>query len=295
MVQHWNLFAECPLECGPTFEHFAFGDPCILGIDEAGRGPVLGPMVYACAVSPISKAENLKCLGVDDSKVLNETKREKIFNEMSTDSTTQKVVSFAYRVLSARLISAAMFRRNKYTLNDLSHESAIELIRCALDRGINISEVYVDTVGPKASYQEKLKRHFPGISITVSEKADSLFPIVSAASIVAKVTRDGLLKEWKFEEDGIVVPPEGFGSGYPGDPDTKKFLKVAVDPVFGYPSLVRFSWKTAELALEKLAVQCEWVTEPDSIRKSLIHTKKPVPPKRCSFFTDRYISNVVEF
>uniref|UniRef100_A0A915AQX6 Ribonuclease n=1 Tax=Parascaris univalens TaxID=6257 RepID=A0A915AQX6_PARUN len=241
-----------------SFANFASGRPCVLGIDEAGRGPVLGPMVYACAVSPVDAAEQLKELGVDDSKALNEERRTQIFENMNNKETATKVVSYAYRVLSARLISAEMLRRCKYSLNELSHMSAISLIKCALENGINVTEIYVDTVGPKSTYQTKLQAHFPNISITVTEKADSLFPVVGAASIAAKVTRDGLLRDWIFVEGDVSVPEGGYGSGYPGDPNTRKFLLTSVDPVFGYSSLVRFSWKTAEKILEKSSFPCKW-------------------------------------
>lgn len=82
------------------------------------------------------------------------------------------------------------------------------------------TQVYVDTVGPPETYQTKLESRFPQLKITVAKKADSLYPIVSAASICAKVTRDTHLKQWRFIENEvsdrkIVLPENGFGSGYP--------------------------------------------------------------------------------
>uniref|UniRef100_A0A0M3ILT9 Ribonuclease n=1 Tax=Ascaris lumbricoides TaxID=6252 RepID=A0A0M3ILT9_ASCLU len=287
-------FACSTIQTSSGFANFASGKPCVLGIDEAGQGPVLGPMVYACAISPLDAAEQLKELGVDDSKALTEEKRTQIFENMNNEENTTKVVAYAYRVLSARLISAEMLRRCKYSLNELSHTSAINLIKFALENGINI---YVDTVGPKSTYQAKLQAHFPNISITVTEKADSLFPVVGAASIAAKVTRDGVLRDWVFVEGDVTVPEGGYGSGYPGDPNTRKFLVTSIDPVFGYSSLVRFSWKTAEMILEKSAFPCKW-EEPGAVQLSSwfqLGPKEEWPPIRHAFFNDRFISNVVKF
>ncbi|CAI5443214.1 unnamed protein product [Caenorhabditis angaria] len=248
----------CETERSATWIDFADGVPCVLGIDEAGRGPVLGPMVYAAAISPLDNAEELKALGVADSKALNEAKRDEIFEKMENDEKTREFVAYAVRALSPELISTSMLKRHKYSLNEVSHEAAITLIRDALENRVNVVEIKVDTVGPKATYQAKLEKLFPGIAICVTEKADSLFPIVSAASIAAKVTRDSRLRNWQFKEQNVKVPEAGFGSGYPGDPNTKKFLQLSVDPIFGFCSLVRHSWKTASSIVEKRCVAESW-------------------------------------
>ncbi|VDO26402.1 unnamed protein product [Haemonchus placei] len=249
------------IERSETWVGFGDGIPCVLGIDEAGRGPVLGPMVYGCAISPIDKDSELRELGVADSKALTEIKREEIFDDMNNNEETKQVVAFAVCCLSAQHISTSMLRRLKCSLNEISHNAAINLISDALSSKVNVVEIKVDTVGPKATYQSKLEKIFPGISITVTEKADALFPIVSAASIAAKVTRDRRLRSWKFAEPDVKIPADGYGSGYPGDPNTKKFLVDSVDPIFGYSSLVRFSWKTAEVLVDKNCVKAEWRVE----------------------------------
>src|SRR5262249_16011119 len=77
--------------------------------------------------------------------------------------------------------------RSKYNLNMISHDTAIELIRRTMVKGVAIKEVYVDTVGDPGKYQAMIEKKFLRLKVTVSKKADSLFPIVSAASIVAKV------------------------------------------------------------------------------------------------------------
>ncbi|KAJ1370039.1 Ribonuclease H2 subunit A [Parelaphostrongylus tenuis] len=284
------------IERSASWERFGDGAPCVLGIDEAGRGPVLGPMVYGCAVSPIDCENELKELGVADSKALTEARREEIFTDMSTNKSTMQIVAYAICCLSPQHISISMLKRQKCSLNEISHTAAISLIRDALSSNINVVEIKVDTVGPKATYQSKLEKLFPGIAITVAEKADALFPIVSAASVAAKVTRDRLLRTWKFSERGVNVPSDGYGSGYPGDPCTKKFLVESLDPVFGYSSLVRFSWKTAEILLDKHCVNAQW--EDDDAKEVSVKqwlTGKENLPKRHPFYADRTISNVSTF
>jgi ribonuclease H2 subunit A len=221
--------------------------PCILGVDEAGRGPVLGPMVYGIAFCPLNEATLPDELGCADSKALTEEKRDEIFTKLCEKSNK---IGWAVEVIAPNTISNSMLSRQKYSLNQVSMDSAINLIRKAASAGVNIDHVYVDTVGPPEKYQAYLKSIFPSYKITVAKKADSTFPIVSAASICAKVTRDHSLKVWKFEK-GLQLTQKDFGSGYPADPTTKKFLAENCDPVFGFPQLVRFSWSTTTEVLKE--------------------------------------------
>lgn len=152
--------------------------------------------------------------------------------------------------------------REKHNLNALSHETAIGLIRSALNRGVNVQEVYVDTVGSPEKYEDMLRKEFPRIpTIKVAKKADSLYPVVSAASICAKVTRDYILENWKFAESCFQDKPDitaTMGSGYPSDPATKSWLHTNLQNVFGFPQLIRFSWSTCDKLLEENAVHVRW-------------------------------------
>ncbi|XP_053676394.1 ribonuclease H2 subunit A [Anopheles nili] len=276
-------------------------EPCMLGVDEAGRGPVLGPMVYGIAFCPLSKKKILKDLGFADSKQLTEEMRDQIFDEMNRKDYAVEALGWAVEAISPNVISMNMLKRTKYSLNEISMDSAIGLIHSAIAAGVNISEVYVDTVGPPEKYQAKLKAIFPQFKITVAKKADSTYPIVSAASIAAKVTRDHALKVWKFRER----PNEegnSFGSGYPGDPITKRFLEE-IDLVFGYPRLVRFSWSTAGKALENKAYDMafEDETELKDAQKATYGSEKLSKyfsasknenRKRNEFFRDRCLEHV---
>lgn len=191
-------------------------------MDEAGRGPILGPMVYGIAFCAKSKESILKDLGCADSKQLTEEKREEIFVNANQQAEPLEWSGWAVDIISPNEISTSMLRRSKKSLNEVSMESAINLIKRALELEVNVAEVYVDTVGPPEKYQAKLEAIFPSIKITVAKKADSTYPIVSLASICAKVSRDHGIKVWKFRE-GLEIPEEGVGSGYPGN---LKFIRT---------------------------------------------------------------------
>uniref|UniRef100_UPI00358FCEC8 ribonuclease H2 subunit A n=1 Tax=Myxine glutinosa TaxID=7769 RepID=UPI00358FCEC8 len=246
--------------------------PCVLGVDEAGRGPVLGPMVYAACFCPLTCKENLEELKVADSKALSEKQRDEIFQRLHTTP----FIGYLVQALSPNYISNCMQRRHKYNLNALSHDTAIGLIQRALDGGVQLAEVYVDTVGMAQRYEERLRAVFPGIEITVRAKADALFPIVSAASICAKVTRDAMLKGWKFVE-AFDNPDADYGSGYPNDPKTRVWLTRCMNPVFGYPRLVRFSWSTVKTALQD-SIPVTWEHENEEEEGSTNNGKTSLLP-----------------
>ncbi|KAL6071041.1 Ribonuclease H2 subunit A [Balamuthia mandrillaris] len=267
-----------------------------MGIDEAGRGPVLGPMVYGCAYCPLAIKNQIKERGYDDSKVLTEMQRESLFASIHNSAD----VGWSVIVLSPEELSQKMQRRSKYNLNEISHDTAADLIRATLNKGIKLKEIYVDTVGTPQKYQWKLSAQFPGIDITVSKKADSLFPIVSAASICAKVIRDKYLEAWKFKETGVAFS-RNFGSGYPADPFTVKWLDNHLEPVFGYPSLIRFSWRTCSKLLEDRAIKVTWEgdeeeeensEQADPTQTKLVARTKSMPRPRFRYFTERNMSLV---
>lgn len=271
-------------------------EPCQLGVDEAGRGPVLGPMVYGISYAPLSQKQLLVDLGCADSKSLTEKRRDEIFDDICKHKDS---IGWAIDVISPNVIASSMYRRTKVSLNETSMLSATSLIQGAIEAGVNVAEIYVDTVGKPESYQARLKGVFPGVKIVVAKKADATYPIVSAASICAKVSRDHAIRAWRFRE-GESIETE-YGSGYPTDPMTKSWLSANVDRVFGFPQLVRFSWSTAEQILESQALTVEWEeTEEDAAsneQKILkFFAKSPakssnVHAKKHPFFTERCLSN----
>ncbi|XP_004497147.1 ribonuclease H2 subunit A [Cicer arietinum] len=214
-------------------------EPCIMGIDEAGRGPVLGPMVYGCLYCPRSYQKTLSSLSFADSKTLKEEKREELFETLKANDS----IGWAVDVIDPKELSAKMLKKSKINLNEISHDSAMGLVDRVLKMGVLLTEVYIDTVGDPGKYEMKLSKKFPSIKFVVAKKADSLYPVVSGASIVAKVTRDRAIREWVLDETADNID-RNFGSGYPGDPTTKSWLEHHKHSIFGFPTLVRFSWGT---------------------------------------------------
>lgn len=256
------------------------GTPCALGVDEAGRGPVLGPMVYGVFYLPLPLSDPLlrETHHFDDSKVLTPAVRSSLMEVLCTPSSDLHAsCGWAISALSARDIGAGMLRPagTTYNLNAQAMDATVELIKGVYARGVNIREIYVDTIGQPAVYQKKLERVFPTAKITVAKKADSLYPCVSAASVCAKVTRDAALETlWKARrrhpgagensggEEGM-----GWGSGYPSDGRCVSWLRGNMHPVFGWGPECRFSWGTAKDMLEGAkgsAVKVDWPVDDDS-------------------------------
>jgi len=224
-----------------------------------------------------------------DSKQLTEPQREKYFKKIKS---LPNNFGWVVKSIDAEELSTSMLKINKYNLNLISHDAAVWLINFVLSNGFTVQEVYVDTVGDAGKYQAKLCNLFPTIEkIIVSKKADSLYPIVSAASICAKVTRDTIMHDYQFEEQGIEFDPT-MGSGYPSDPATKRWLNSNVDPVFGFPNIMRFSWKTCDNILDKKAAQIDYsasdVNDPFGFKSGM-------SVNRFRYFSDNSLYYVTDF
>ena len=123
-------------------------------------------------------------MGFMDSKQLSEETRERLWRDIKE---ADDFLGWIVAILSPQDISGHMLGRMNYNLNAMSHDCAISLVERVLALGVQLTELYVDTVGREEEYQEKLQGLFPQLKVTVTSKADVKFPIVSAASICAKV------------------------------------------------------------------------------------------------------------
>ena len=156
-------------------------EPVIVGVDEAGRGCVLGPMVYGAAYwSAEHSQKNMKIpKGFNDSKQLSDETRRKLYQQILDHDD----IGFVMRAFSAGEISRNMLRTEPYNLNQMSHDATFCMIRKLLDGGLNIQTCYIDTVGIAAHYQRKLEQEFPGVAFVVESKADAKYAPCSAASV----------------------------------------------------------------------------------------------------------------
>lgn len=197
----------------------------ILGIDEAGRGSVLGPMVIAGVIVPEKMDKVLERMGVKDSKRLTPNRRTILSRKL------KKMFEYEIVVISAREIDE--LRASGVNLNEIE-KNAMESIILKLKP----EKVIVDAVDVKAQrFQDNLCKD-TGFDVIAEHKADDKYIEVSAASIIAKAERDAQIQEINKE----FIKSGGIGSGYPSDPTTKKFLtNYTYDEM---PDFVRKSWAT---------------------------------------------------
>jgi len=181
----------------------------IAGIDEAGRGPAIGPLVIAIACIDPNDEEKLKKLGVKDSKLLSPEQRENILVHIKKLCKLEIV-----KILPAE-IDTAVFSDGT-NLNWLEADHAVALLnkmrpdKAFIDCPSTNQKAYKDYIFSRLKYKPEL---------VVEHKADYKYVIVGAASIAAKVTRDHEISELKKKHD------VDFGSGYPSDPKTAQFIK----------------------------------------------------------------------
>ena len=206
----------------------------ICGIDEAGRGPVLGPLVICGVVIEEKDSQKLKDIGAKDSKLLTAKQREALVDQI-------KKIAKAYKLIHIEPaeIEAAVSGEES-NLNWLEADKAVELINA-----LKPDEVFMDcpsTNIPKfTEYMVQKFKH--KTALRCAHHADRDFPVVSAASILAKVARDAEIEKIK-KKIGVNV-----GSGYPADPVTKAFLEKCWNK---YPALFRHSWESYKREVRKI-------------------------------------------
>ncbi|MEA2070704.1 MAG: ribonuclease HII [Asgard group archaeon] len=201
----------------------------IAGVDEAGRGPVLGPMVIAGVVISSDTLGVLSENGLTDSKLLSVEKREELYAQiMDTIIDSHIIVIPAEEIDQERAYFTSL---NKLELKVVT--KILQLLE-------HWETAYVDACDVSAErFERNLQVNVPK-KVIAQHKADVNFPIVSAASILAKVTRDRAICS-AHDEFGV-----DFGSGYCHDPKTIRFLNDFYKENQALPKIARKSWVTSK-------------------------------------------------
>ncbi len=212
----------------------------VAGVDEAGRGCVIGPLVVAGVMMKSEDLPILTELGVKDSKLLTAEKRELLYPVI-----LQLVEKYeTIKVMPYQIDVAVESLRRLHKLNRLEARTMAQIIE-----SLNPNEAYVDAAD---TVEHRFGNHIREClkcktRIISRHKADRIYPIVSAASIIAKVERDREVANLRLEHGD-------FGSGYLTDGKTMTFLKQLLEKNEEYPDFVRKSWKPAKRAKSERGV-----------------------------------------
>jgi ribonuclease HII len=203
----------------------------LLGIDDAGRGPVLGPMVLAGVLIESDEEKIIKELGAKDSKLLTPTRRKEIKENMVSQFKHHIETSSPKEIDKSSNLNYLEAIKTAKIINELTKD-----IKEKVDVIVDCPSVNIQSWSNDV---QKLIERPEIINLSCEHKADFNHPIVSAASIFAKEKREDEMKKLrkKFGVD--------FGSGYPADPKTKEFILNNFDNE-EYKQIIRFSWNTVK-------------------------------------------------
>lgn len=199
----------------------------LCGVEEAGRGPVIGPLVMCGILIKEEDEPKLQSIGAKDSKLLTPRTREILFGQIKGMVKAYKIIIIPPAEIDKVLLS------KDSNLNWLEADTSAKLInelkpdKAVLDCPSANIKAYTAYVRKKLDNKK--------IVLVAEHKADVRFPVVSAASILAKVTRDREIEKIK-NRIGIDC-----GSGYPSDDVTKEFLKRHYKD---FPDIFRKTWSS---------------------------------------------------
>tara|TARA_Y100000310_G_scaffold265249_1_gene276174 strand:+ start:42 stop:737 length:696 start_codon:yes stop_codon:yes gene_type:complete len=189
-----------------------------VGIDESGRGPIIGPMVMVAIAANEEQVQKLIWLGVKDSKLLSREAREEMFDRIH-----EIVEDFRVEVIEPCAIDASL-RDVESNLNWLEADSSARMASELKPSTIIVDCPSINVPAYTAYFKKKLDSKVADkAELLVMHKADEKYHVVGAASVVAKVVRDRIIDHLK-DEVGI-----DFGSGYLGEAKTRNFLAEHFD------------------------------------------------------------------
>lgn len=209
----------------------------IAGVDDAGRGSTIGPLVIAGVLLDKKNLPRLTRLGVRDSKQLSPGKRERLAEEIEKIALKHHVIKLS----PAQIDKVVETGKRLHKLNWLEAQTMAKVIST-----LQPDVAYVDAADVLADrFRTDIVENLEfKVQIISEHKADVTYPIVSAASIIAKVKRDQAISELRDAYGD-------FGCGYATDSKTLQFLENLISELGSYPDFVRKSWKTAKRLKEK--------------------------------------------
>jgi len=216
-----------------------------IGIDDAGRGPVVGPMFLAGVLVDDGKKKKFKKLGIKDSKQLFPVERKKLFKEI-------KKLCLDFKIVSSSASEIDHLIQTGTNLNKIEAQKTAKIINSLIkpiDKKMDV-QIVVDCPSVNiVAWKNYLSRHIKKnekvkLFLKCEHKADINHVEAAAASILAKVSRDSEIEKIK-KEIGI-----DFGSGYPSDPETIDFLKKYGDKFKDY-GIFRKTWMTWKTHMKK--------------------------------------------
>ena len=200
------------------------------GLDEAGRGCLLGPLVVAGVSATAAGAREFREMGVRDSKTLSPSRREALYPEILRVAQRVHWVCISPDEIDDVVVHGKRLRK-------LNYLEAVYFAKVIDALGAQKVTVDASDVIPRRFRDDIVANLGKRCQVTAHHKADRNFPLVSAASIIAKVERDRAVARLR-EEHG------DFGSGYPSDPMTRAFFVDRMGRGEPLPGFVRKSWKT---------------------------------------------------
>ncbi|MGI0078313.1 MAG: ribonuclease HII [Nitrososphaerales archaeon] len=220
----------------------------VAGVDDAGRGSVLGPLVIAGVSIDESKVPKLVELGVKDSKLLTAARRRKLFKDIKAISDQVTWTRIKPDDIDSYVLNGVRLFRLNYleakhmalVLGRLKYDLAyVDCCDTDQKRFGKLIESLMQEQDGKCGAAFGSSQEPDSCKIRSEHHADRNYPVVSAASIIAKVTRDTYISRLQ-REHGL------FGSGYPSDPDTVEFLRGFISKSQKLPDFTRTSWKTID-------------------------------------------------
>ena len=203
----------------------------ICGVDDAGRGSMVGPLVIAGVTIDKKNIKKLKSIGVQDSKKLSPKIREILYKKII------EIVDEYYVVrIQPKTIDHNVF---KHKLNHLEAKNMAKVIK-----KLDPHTAYVDSCDVDYKrFGREISSLTSNSRIVSRHHADSRFIVVAAASIIAKVSRDKSIHRLKKNFD--------LGSGYPSDKNTVKYVKKLLSSKKQSYPFIRMSWKPVQKIINK--------------------------------------------